>query len=59
MNHDSIAEGYNLVTGDVDPNNISNHKDGEIHTGDEWLPTCDRFCVRPDETFHTFHYPYQ
>jgi hypothetical protein len=31
MNPDNNAEGYNLFTKDVDPNNNSNHKYGEAH----------------------------
>ena len=53
MNDNNIAEGYNQFTGDIDPNNISNQKYGEIHTGDEWLLACDRFCVHPDDNTRT------
>ena len=47
MNNANIAEGYNVFSGDVDPNNQSNQKYSEIHTGDEWLPASDCFCSPP------------
>ncbi len=34
----NFAEGYNVLTGDVDENHPSNFKYGEVHTGDAWLP---------------------
>jgi hypothetical protein len=37
MNQSNIAEGYDIFSGDVDPNNQSNQKYSEVHTGDEWL----------------------
>ena len=30
----NFAEGYNVLTGEVDMNNPCNHKYGEVHTGD-------------------------
>jgi hypothetical protein len=36
--------GYDVVTGDVDVNNPSNEKYGEVHTGDAWIPARDRYC---------------
>jgi hypothetical protein len=48
MNKSNIAEGYDIFSGDVDPNNPSNRKYSEVHTGDEWLPARDRFCSPPD-----------
>ena len=50
MNNANIAEGYDIFSGDVDPNNPSNQKYSEAHTGDEWLPARDRFCSSPDDT---------
>ena len=50
MNNSNIAEGYNILSGDVDPNNQSNQKYSEVHTSDEWLPARDRFCSPPDFT---------
>ena len=50
MNNSNIAEGYDLFSGDVDPNNPSNQKYSEVHTGDEWLPAHDHFCSSPDVT---------
>jgi hypothetical protein len=32
----NFAEGYNVLTGDVDNNNPCNQKYGEVHTGDAW-----------------------
>jgi len=44
MNQSNIAEGYDIFSGDVDPNNQSNQKYSEVHTGDEWLSARDHFC---------------
>jgi hypothetical protein len=38
MTDSSFAEGFNILTGDVDKNHPSNSKYGEVHTGDAWLP---------------------
>jgi hypothetical protein len=45
MNEKNFAEGYNVLTGEVD-NHPANNKYGEVHTdtGDAWLPTRDRYC---------------
>jgi hypothetical protein len=43
----NFAEGYNVLTGGVDVINPSNDKYGEIHTGDAWIPTRDRYCSNP------------
>jgi hypothetical protein len=43
MNKKTFAEGYNVLTGDVD-NHPANNKYGEVHTGDAWLPARDRYC---------------
>jgi hypothetical protein len=40
----NFADGYDVLTGDVDVNNLSNDKYGEVHTGDAWIPTRDRYC---------------
>ena len=44
MTQSNFAEGYNVLTGDVDMNNPCNHKYGEVHTGDAWMPTKERYC---------------
>jgi hypothetical protein len=38
-----------LFTGDVDDGDISNKQYGEVHTGDTWLLSRDRFEVANDE----------
>jgi hypothetical protein len=43
MNKKSFAEGYNVLTGDVDIH-PANNKYGEENTGDAWLPARDRYC---------------
>jgi hypothetical protein len=43
----NFADGYNVLTGDVDVNNPKNDKYGEVHTGDAWIPTMDRYCSNP------------
>jgi hypothetical protein len=52
MNQSNIAEGYNTFSGDVDPNNQSNQKYSEVHTGDEWLPAHDCFWCSPPDLTH-------
>jgi hypothetical protein len=47
MSNTNFAEGYNVLTGDVDNNNPCNQKFGKIHTGDAWIPARDRFCANP------------
>ena len=44
MNKKNLAEGYNIFTGDIDNNHLSNTKFGEVHTGDAWLPARNRHC---------------
>jgi hypothetical protein len=44
MIQSNFAEGYNVLTGEVDMNNPCNHKYGEVHTGDAWMPTKERYC---------------
>jgi hypothetical protein len=48
MSNTNFAEGYNVLTGDVDNNNPCNQKYGEVHTGDAWLPARDRYCANPN-----------
>jgi hypothetical protein len=48
MSNTNFAEGYNILTGDVDNNNPCNQKYGKVHTGDACLPTRDRFCANPN-----------
>jgi hypothetical protein len=43
MNKKNFAEGYNMLTGEVD-SHPANNKYGEVHTGDAWLPAWDRYC---------------
>ncbi len=43
MNKKNFAEGYNVFTGKVD-NHPANNKYGEVHIGDAWLPTRNRYC---------------
>jgi hypothetical protein len=43
MNKKNFAEGYNVLTGEVD-NHLANNKYGEVHTGDAWLSARDRYC---------------
>ena len=49
MKTNNLAKGYDVLTGNVDDNVMSNKKYGEIHTGDEWLPARNRFCSPPDD----------
>jgi hypothetical protein len=34
---------YNVLTGEFD-NHPANNKNGEVHTGDAWLPARNRYC---------------
>ncbi len=43
----NFADGYGVLTGDVDANNPSNDKYREVHTGDAWIPARDRYCSNP------------
>ncbi len=43
MNKKNFAEGYNVLTGEVN-NHPASNKYGEVHTGDAWLPARDRYC---------------
>ncbi len=42
MNDTNFAEGYNILTGEVDINNPCNSKYRKVHTGDAWLPARNR-----------------
>jgi hypothetical protein len=44
MTPSNFAEGYNVLTGEIDMNNPCNHKYGEVHTGDAWMPAKERYC---------------
>ncbi len=48
MNKKNFAEGYNVLTGECD-NHPANNKYGEVHTGDAWLPTRDRYCQNKND----------
>jgi hypothetical protein len=41
----NFAEGYNVLTGEVDINNPCNSKYREVYTGDAWLPARNRYCL--------------
>jgi hypothetical protein len=43
----NFADGYDVLTGDVEVNNPSNDKYREVHTGDAWIPARDRYCSNP------------
>ncbi len=43
----NFADGYDVLTGDVDVNNPSNDKYGEVHTGDALISARDRYCSNP------------
>ena len=43
MNKKNFAEGYNVLTGEID-NHPANNKYGGVHTGDAWLPARNRYC---------------
>ncbi len=37
----NFADGYDVLTRDVDVNNPTNDTYGEVHTGDAWIPARD------------------
>jgi hypothetical protein len=43
----NFADGYDVLTGDIDVNNPTNGKYREEHTGDAWIPERDRYCSNP------------
>jgi hypothetical protein len=49
MNESNFVEGYNVLTGAVDQNNLHDSKYGEVHTGDAWEPAKSRYC-HPNDT---------
>ncbi len=49
MTDTNFAEGYNVLTGEVDINNPCNSKYREVHTGDAWLPARKKV-LRIDQT---------
>ena len=49
VNESNFAEGYDVLTGEVDQNNPHNSKYGEVHTGDAWEPAKNRYC-HPNDT---------
>jgi len=44
MQDENLAPGYDIFTGDVDPNHPDGQNYGEIHTGDAWEGARNRFC---------------
>jgi hypothetical protein len=44
MTESNFAEGYNVLTGNVGMMNPSNQEYGEVHTGQAWLPTWNKYC---------------
>jgi hypothetical protein len=44
MSPNNFADGYDVLSGNVDQHHLSNNKYGEVHTGDAWIPVRDRFC---------------
>ena len=44
MSPKNFADGYDVMSGDVDQHHPSNTNYGEIHPGDAWIPARDRFC---------------
>jgi len=48
MNDQYFPDGYNVLTGE-ETNGHTNDKYGEIHTGDAWKPSRDRYCTNPND----------
>jgi hypothetical protein len=44
MEESNFAPGYDVFTGNMDENHDENKRYSEIHTGNAWLPTRDKFC---------------
>ena len=44
MRSENFSEGYDVFTGNVDPDCKANQCYGEIHTGDAWMPARNKFC---------------
>ena len=49
MREENFAEGYDIFTGEIDDNHPSNLNYGEIHTGDEWIPSRNKYCQSPND----------
>ena len=49
MSPKNFADGYDVLSGDVDQHHPSNTNYGEVHTGDAWIPARDRFCSNTGE----------
>jgi hypothetical protein len=47
MVDENFAYGNDALSGDLDVNNPTNDKYGELHTGDAWIPARDRYCSNP------------
>ncbi len=45
MTDSNFAKVCNVLTGEVDMNKPGNLKYSEVHTGDAWLPTRNRYCT--------------
>jgi hypothetical protein len=43
MMESNFAEGYNVLTGNVDMMNPSNQIYGEVHAGEAWLPARNKY----------------
>jgi hypothetical protein len=50
VNEKIFAEGYNVLTDEVDNYN-ANNKYGEVQTGDEWLPARNSYCQNETNMF--------
>ena len=48
MNDQYFPDGYNVLTGE-ETNGHANDKYGEIHTGDAWQPSRDRYCKNQND----------
>ena len=49
MKESNFAEGYNVLTGEVQRGHPDNKKYGEIHTGDAWRPAMRRYCQNEND----------
>jgi hypothetical protein len=49
MVNTNFADGYDVLTGDVEVNNPSNDKYREVLTGDAWILARDRYCSNPQD----------
>jgi hypothetical protein len=46
MTESNFAEGYNVLTGNVDMMNPCNQKYGEVHSREAWLSAQNKYCGR-------------